>query len=156
MHRKTTHSKLHFPGWNGLNWMELMCEVSTRYTETSYTSGRDQTAWPLNLMECVTDRKGTVFTGMSVNRAFSIDPPSFVLCCTFYCMTSVICNRFLSMAEPGLRFNIEMPSYQYRKPHCGDNTVVRSSYLHNGISYTGEIASLYWIGAQVLANERIR
>ena len=44
--------------------------------------------------------------------------------------------------------NIKMTSYQYRKSHCGDKTVVRSSYLHNGISYTGKISSLYWIGAQ--------
>ena len=40
-----------------------------------------------------------------------------------------------------------MPSYQYRKSHCGDKTVVRSSYLHNGISYTGKMTSLYWIRA---------
>ena len=49
---------------------------------------------------------------------------------------------------PGPRFNIKMSSYQYRKSHCGDKTVVRSSYLHNGISYTGEMSSLYWIRAQ--------
>ena len=42
-------------------------------------------------------------------------------------------------------FNIQMSSYQYRKSHCGDKTVVRSSYLHNGISYTGKIISFYWI-----------
>ena len=40
-----------------------------------------------------------------------------------------------------------MSSYQYRKSHCGDKTVVRSSSLHNGISYTGKTVSLYWIGA---------
>ena len=34
---------------------------------------------------------------------------------------------------------------QYRKSHCGDKTVVRSSYVHNGISYTGKMTSLYWI-----------
>ena len=51
--------------------------------------------------------------------------------------------------EPGPRFNIKMSSYQYRKSHCGDKTVVRSSYLHNGISYTGKMSSLYWIGAQL-------
>ena len=28
-----------------------------------------------------------------------------------------------------------------------DKTVIRSSYLHNGISYTGKTISLYWIGA---------
>ena len=47
--------------------------------------------------------------------------------------------------EPG--FNIKISSYQYRKSHCGDKTVVRSSYLHNGISCTGKTTSLYWIGA---------
>ena len=30
-----------------------------------------------------------------------------------------------------------MSSYQYRKSHCGDNTVVRSSNLNHGDSYTG-------------------
>ena len=40
-----------------------------------------------------------------------------------------------------------MSSYQYRKSHCGDKTVVRSFYLQNGISYTGKMTSLYWIRA---------
>ena len=42
-------------------------------------------------------------------------------------------------------FNLKMLYYQYRKSHCGDKTVVRSSYPHNGISYTGKMSSLYWI-----------
>ena len=50
--------------------------------------------------------------------------------------------------KPGPWFNIKMSSYQYRKSHCGDKTVVRSSYLHSGISYTGKMSSLYWISAQ--------
>ena len=41
----------------------------------------------------------------------------------------------------------KLSSYQYRKSHCGIKTVVRSSYLHNGIPYTGKMSSLYWIGA---------
>ena len=45
-------------------------------------------------------------------------------------------------------FNIKMSSYQYRKSHCGDKTIIRSSYLPNGISYTGKTTSLYWIRAQ--------
>ena len=52
---------------------------------------------------------------------------------------------FILRWNPGLQFNIKMSSYQYRKSHCGDKTVVRSSYLHNGISYTGKMSSLYWI-----------
>ena len=38
-----------------------------------------------------------------------------------------------------------MSSYQYKKYHSGDKTVV-----NNGISYTGRITSLYWIGALVI------
>ena len=48
-------------------------------------------------------------------------------------------------SESGPRFNIMMSSYQYRKSHCGDKTVVRSSYLHNRIFYTDKISFLYWI-----------
>ena len=40
-----------------------------------------------------------------------------------------------------------MTSYQYSKTHCGDTTKLRPSYLHNGISYTGKMTSLYWIRA---------
>ena len=50
-------------------------------------------------------------------------------------------------SRPGPWFNIKMSSYQYRKSHCGDKTVVRSSYLRNWISYTGKMSFLYWIGA---------
>ena len=32
----------------------------------------------------------------------------------------------------GLRFNMNMTSYQYRNSHCGDKTILRPSYLHNG------------------------
>ena len=59
------------------------------------------------------------------------------------------CDYIYEQKYPGPWFNIKMSSYRYRKSHCGDKTVVRSSYLHNGISYTGKMASLYWIGAQV-------
>ena len=44
---------------------------------------------------------------------------------------------------------MKMSSYQYRKSHCGDKTVVTSSYLHNVISYTGKITYLYWFGPLV-------
>ena len=50
---------------------------------------------------------------------------------------------------PGPLFNMKMTSYQYRKYHCGDKTVVRSSYLHNEFFYTGKMISLYWIRALV-------
>ena len=46
---------------------------------------------------------------------------------------------------PGGWFNKTMPSYQYRKSHCGDKTILRPSYLHNGISYTNKMTSFYWI-----------
>ena len=58
-------------------------------------------------------------------------------------MTKLVCRSWIITSGP--QFNIKMSSYQYRKSHCGDKTVVRSSYLHNGISYTGKMSSLYWI-----------
>ena len=33
------------------------------------------------------------------------------------------------------------------KSHCGDKTILRPLYLHNGISYTGKMTSLYWNSA---------
>ena len=50
-------------------------------------------------------------------------------------------------SESGPWFNKKILSYQYRKSHCGDKTILRPSYLHNGISYTGKTTSLYWTGA---------
>ena len=41
-------------------------------------------------------------------------------------------------------------SYQYRKSHCGDKTIVRLSYLHNGITYTDKMSSLYWTRVQMI------
>ena len=52
--------------------------------------------------------------------------------------------------KSGPWFNIQKSSYQYWKSHCGDKTILRPYYLHNGISYSGKMTSLYWIGAQVL------
>ena len=55
--------------------------------------------------------------------------------------------RHHDLARPGPWFNIKMSSYQYRKSHCGDKTILRPSYIHNGISYAGKMTSLYWIMA---------
>ena len=57
--------------------------------------------------------------------------------------------RFSWSVIPGPWFNIKMSSYQYRKSHCGYNTILRPSYLHNGIAYTGKTASSYWIRTQL-------
>ena len=50
--------------------------------------------------------------------------------------------------QSGAWFNIKMTSYQYCKSYCGDKTILRPSYLHNEISYTGKMTFLYWIRAQ--------
>ena len=55
----------------------------------------------------------------------------------------------ISSEYSGPWFNIKMSSYQCRKSHRGDKTIIGSSYLHNGISYTGKMSSLYWISALV-------
>ena len=51
----------------------------------------------------------------------------------------------LVKGAPVVWFNIKMPSCQYRKSHCGDKTILQPSYLHNGISCTGEMTYQYWI-----------
>ena len=58
--------------------------------------------------------------------------------------------HFRGQIKPGGWFNKKRTSYQYRKSHCGDKTILRPSYLHYGISYTGKTTSLYWIRAQVI------
>ena len=60
------------------------------------------------------------------------------------------CFSWKMMIRTGPWFNKKMSSYQYMKSHCGDKTVLRPSYLNNGISYTGKMTSLYWIRAQVI------
>ena len=57
--------------------------------------------------------------------------------------------------QSGPLFNINIPSYQYGKSHCGDKTVVRSSYLPNGISFTGKMSCLYWISPLVTTEVKI-
>ena len=52
-------------------------------------------------------------------------------------------TQMIAKYAPGPWFSIKMSSYQYRKSHCGDKMVVRSSNLHNGIYYTGKMVSLY-------------
>ena len=43
--------------------------------------------------------------------------------------------QFMFCFKPsGPWFNMKISSYQYRKSHCGDKTIWRLSYLHNGIS----------------------
>ena len=60
-------------------------------------------------------------------------------------MLLVTCIVVIYKSVSGAWFNIKMSPYQYRKSHCGDKTVIRSYYLHNEISYTGKMTSLYWI-----------
>ena len=48
-----------------------------------------------------------------------------------------------------------MSSYQYRKTHCGDTTILRPSYLQNGISFTGKTTYLYWIRALIISRRYV-
>ena len=63
-------------------------------------------------------------------------------------MDNQIQKRWGQTKWPGPWFNIMMLSYQYKKYHCGDKTILRLSYLHIRISYTGKTTTLYWIGVQ--------
>ena len=56
-------------------------------------------------------------------------------------------NDNLQMPPKGL-IQYKMPSAQYMNSLCGDKVVLLPSYLHNGISFTVNTTSLYWIRAQ--------
>ena len=82
---------------------------------------------------------------------FSVEPPEYISM-KYYtkfkhfhsskCIWKIVCkiatifSRGLYDNSPGPGFSIKIPSYQYRKSHCGDKTILRPSYLHNGFSYT--------------------
>ena len=56
----------------------------------------------------------------------------------------------LSKGQEGFHPSLlDTPTNLPPQSHCGDKTILRSSYLHNGISYTGKMTSLYWIRAHV-------
>ena len=55
----------------------------------------------------------------------------------------ISCGNISSGEVSRALIQYKMLSYQYRKLHCGDKTVERLSYLHNGIFYTGKMTSLY-------------
>ena len=63
--------------------------------------------------------------------------------------TKIPMAAFDDQSYPGPQFNIKMTSYQYRKSHCGNKTILRPSYLHNGISYADKMTSLYWFRTQI-------
>ena len=71
------------------------------------------------------------------------------LCIELLENSHILTSLIIRMPTTWGRFNIKIPPYPYRKSHCGDKTILRPSYLHNGISYTGKMTSLYWIGALV-------
>ena len=75
-----------------------------------------------------------------------LSEPMMVRLPTHICVTR---PQWVKCKAPDTGFNMKRSSYQYRKSHCGDKTILRLSYLHNGISYTGKMVSLYWIWAQV-------
>ena len=66
-----------------------------------------------------------------------------------FTFTNALNIMFVRSCLPQMRygpcFNIKMSSCQYRNFHCEVKTVVRLSFHHNNISFTGKMASLYWI-----------
>ena len=54
----------------------------------------------------------------------------------------------------GAWFNKQMPSYQYRTSRCGNETIIRSSNLLNGIFRSGKMAYIYWIWIYNVITER--
>ena len=66
------------------------------------------------------------------------------------CKWKLHCHWLIVLWQHQGADSLKMSSYLYRKSHCGDKTILRPSYLHNGISYTGKMSSVYWIRAVVI------
>ena len=76
-----------------------------------------------------------------------IPGPWFNTKMTSYQYRKSYCGDKMILRPSYLHNGISYTGKMYRKSHCGDKTIVRPSYLHNGISYAGKMTSLYWIGA---------
>ena len=59
-------------------------------------------------------------------------------------------EMFIYRVPESIQKCLEMLSYQYRKPSCGDKTMLWPSHIHSGIPYIGNTASLYWTKAQAI------
>ena len=99
--------------------------------------------------ECCNTHRSNIAKFLSSNWEFQNWKYGIFTMSRYHWPFAVLLHKSIVPLWPGPWFNTKMSSYQYRKSHCGDKTVVRSSYLHNGISYTGKRTSLYWISAQV-------
>ena len=93
-----------------------------------------------SLLKC-----GQLLSGMK-----SIDIYKFWFCFDNAESSRIHLLRHCLLTPAGFWFNIKMSSYQYRESNCGDKTILGPSYLHNGISYTGKMTSLYWFSPLTL------
>ena len=51
---------------------------------------------------------------------------------------------------PSFIQQVSEPQVSTKEVPCGDKKIEKSSYLHNGISSTSKMASLFWISALVI------
>ena len=110
-----------------------------------------------NMLQIETGKKKLHLRIQIWNALFFIIRPSFPARCPSYPIPAAgwslwhglinrsLCPKYQLLKTSGPWFNIKMLSYQYRKSHCGDKTILLPSNLHNGISYTCKTTSLYWI-----------
>ena len=77
-----------------------------------------------------------------------ISPSPVSYGCTLWGICKKLTMVYQASTASRALINIKISSYHYRKSYCGDKTVVRTWYLHNWISNTGKMTSLYWISHQ--------
>ena len=126
-----------------LPWVFWYTETDTKWL-TFCRSHFQNTIWitiivlcfifPYNLLSRTQYVSNGIGNGLAPNRHQAIILTNYVIVYT-------------RIYASGGRLNIKMSSYQYSKSYCGDKTILRRSYLHNGISYTGKTTTLFWIGA---------
>ena len=139
--------------WNIISIAILSHEVVEVYRDKRMKKKIPSSVWSTGFRET---RLNQHIATTSLKRKCCHFDEIFITDCTESCQNDNFqCSQWWSFRQsddifvsvlwwtPGAWINTKMSSYQYRKSHCGDKTVVRSSYLHDGISYTGKMASLY-------------
>ena len=90
---------------------------------------------------------------LSISRGYFLAPIQYKM--TSYQYRKSHCG-YMTILRPSYLNNgisyTDKISYQYGKSQSVDKTILRPCYLHYGISYTGKIAYLYWIRAQASIN----
>ena len=88
----------------------------------------------------------TLYARAEINPLFPKRQLTRYILCVYRFITTCVQIIFNGTNKiTGIWFNIKIPTHHHRRAHYGDKTMIRSSYIQNGSSYTGRTVTLYCI-----------